>query len=313
MKKYMALLIITTLLIAAAFSIPYISELAARDTDTAYVFCDDYTDGVVCSGKITNSENITVESPCSFIVKKVCILKGNKVKEGDTLITVDKTATAKLLSTYSGNASSVISQIPDEIKAEQDGVVSSLNTTDGSAVTAGQELMKISGESNLRVKININENVISNVKIGQSVKITGNAFGDYVYTGVLSELADEAKTITSVTGTSTETIVEGYVDITNPDAKLKPGYTVKADIITNTVKDAIIVPYDAVVQDNNNNKYVYKIVDGWAVKQFFNEAFETGEGVAVSSGINLNDMVAVNVENTNSNIKYFRVKTGNEK
>ncbi|MDD4698721.1 MAG: HlyD family efflux transporter periplasmic adaptor subunit [Oscillospiraceae bacterium] len=311
MKKYLALIIITTMLIVVAISIPVLSELTARDTETAYVFSDDYIDSIVCSGKIINSENITIESSYSFIVKKVCVAVGDRVSDGDTLITIDKEATAQLYSTYSQDESTVIDQIPDEIKAEQNGKISKVNIKSGSAVIKGKELIVINGDNNLSVKININENLISNIEIGQPVQITGNAFGDYVYTGVLTELAKKAKTIS--TGTTSETIVEGYVDIDNPDSKLKSGYTVKATIITNTVKNAVIVPYEAVVQDDDNNNYVYKIVGCWAVKQFFKEADETSAGIVVSSGINLNDTVAVNLKDSDMKNNCFRIKTGNDK
>ena len=47
---------------------------------------------------------------------------------------------------------------------------------------------------------------------------------------------------------------------------LKNGFTAKCKIITSVDKDRIVVPYEAVLADENGKEYVYRVLENRAVK-----------------------------------------------
>ena len=138
-------------------------------------------------------------------------------------------------------------------------------------------------------KIQINENDIYLVKIGQKVIIKCNALGYKILYGKLANISDSAyKTVYSNMKT---TVVDAFVQIDDHENDLlKTGYTLSADIIYDSIKKAKIVPYSALAQDDNAQYYVYLIDDGWAKKKYVSVEYECTNGVIVK---NLNDDVKI--------------------
>ncbi len=157
-----------------------------------------------------------------------------------------------------------------------DGVVSKLSVQKGERVLgtqqfAGTEIMTISDLSQLDVNVDVNENDINRIHLGDTSKIQVDAFLGKNFTGTVSEIGSSA----NVVGTNADQVTNFTVKVrisadsyknllvktaTNP-SPFRPGLTATVDINTNHAK-ALAVPIQSVttreqkkapVNGNNNN------------------------------------------------------------
>ena len=153
----------------------------------------------------------------------------------------------------------------------------------GKLLLPGQTALSLSGTEGLQMRATFSENIISSVSIGQPAKITGNGFLGTACTGQIVSLNESAKQIVRTTGT--ETVVEGIISVDQPaGAQLRPGYNAQAEIVTDVHENALLIPYEAIGQDEENRKYVYELQDGWAYRRYIETGIETAEGMEVLKG-----------------------------
>ena len=136
------------------------------------------------------------------------------------------------------------------IYAPSDGSISSLTSRVGERVVgtvqfAGTEVMRIANLDDMEADVNVNENDIVNVHVGDTARISVDAYPDRKIRGVVREIASTA--VTKNAG-SQEEVTNFEVKISIPDhsVQLRPGMSATADIETATVQDAVVVPIQAV-------------------------------------------------------------------
>jgi HlyD family secretion protein len=131
-----------------------------------------------------------------------------------------------------------------------DGTVTVLNSKLGERVVAtnqfaGTEVMRVADLSSMEAQVDVNENDVVNVKVGDKAVVTIDAYGDRKFHGTVVQIANTGKT--SGTGTQEEvTNFEVKTHIDDNDVKLRPGMSCTAEIQTNMVKDVVAVPMQAV-------------------------------------------------------------------
>jgi HlyD family secretion protein len=136
------------------------------------------------------------------------------------------------------------------IYAPADGSVSSLTSRVGERVVgtvqfAGTEVMRIANLQNMEARVNVNENDIINVHVGDNARISVDAYPDRKIHGVVREIA--ATALTRNAG-SQEEVTNFEVKISIPDhsVQLRPGMSTTADVETATVPNAVVVPIQSV-------------------------------------------------------------------
>jgi HlyD family secretion protein len=98
----------------------------------------------------------------------------------------------------------------------------------------------------MEAQVNVDENDIVNVALGQEAEIEVDALPDQQLKGVVREIANSANVAGS--GTSDQkTEFEVKIGVIDPPATLRPGMTASADISTKSNDDALSVPIEAVV------------------------------------------------------------------
>ena len=144
------------------------------------------------------------------------------------------------------------------IVAPTDGSISSLTSRLGERVVgtsqfAGTEVMRIADLSNMEARVNVNENDIVNVKIGDVARISVDAYPDRKIAGVVREIASTATTNNA--GTQEQvTNFEVKIRVNDPSVHLRPGMSTTADIETATVQNAIAVPIQSVTVRSTDSK-----------------------------------------------------------
>jgi HlyD family secretion protein len=144
------------------------------------------------------------------------------------------------------------------IVAPTDGSISSLTSRLGERVVgtsqfAGTEVMRIADLSHMEARVNVNENDIVNVKIGDVARISVDAYPDRKIAGIVREIASTATTNNA--GTQEQvTNFEVKIRVADPSVRLRPGMSTTADIETDTVKNAVAVPIQSVTVRSTDSK-----------------------------------------------------------
>ncbi|MCU1244242.1 MAG: efflux transporter, family, subunit [Acidobacteria bacterium] len=144
------------------------------------------------------------------------------------------------------------------IYSPTDGSISSLTSQLGERVVgtsqfAGTEVMRIADLNNMEARVNVNENDVVNVKVGDQVRISVDAYPDKVIRGVVREIASTASTKNA--GTQEE-VTNFEVKIRIPDRalRLRPGMSTTADIETETVQNVVAIPIQSVTVRSTDSK-----------------------------------------------------------
>src|SRR6059058_5395330 len=136
------------------------------------------------------------------------------------------------------------------IYAPLDGTVTLLNSKLGERLVAtgqfaGTEVMRVADLGHVEARVDVNENDVVNVKLGDKANVKIDAYSDRKFHGTVYQIANTGKT----TGAGTQEEVTNFevkIRIDDHDVTLKPGLSCTADIETNMVKDVVAVPIQAV-------------------------------------------------------------------
>ena len=125
-------------------------------------------------------------------------------------------------------------------------------------VESGKSLMQIADLSQMKVTVQVSEEDIAKVAVGQTANVTFPAFPDLTLQGSVTGIASIASTDGGMMSYDGSSSVSFDVDIliAQPDPRLKPGMTAKVSLITEQLDDVIMVPAMALMTDDGQNYYV---------------------------------------------------------
>jgi len=140
------------------------------------------------------------------------------------------------------------------IIAPVSGTLASLDIVVGDSVSSNASIGNIIGEG-LMATISLNEVDVEGVDVDDSVRITFDAVSDLSIVGSVAEV--------DVMGTVSQGVVTYDVDIVfeTTDTRIKPGMTLTAEIITESISPALVISNEA-IQTKDGASYVMRIVDG---------------------------------------------------
>lgn len=136
------------------------------------------------------------------------------------------------------------------IRSPINGIVTKLSVEKGEKVVgtaqmAGTEIMEIADLSVMNAIVEVDENDIVQVKVGDSSTIEVDAIPDVIYKGIVLETGHSA--ITSGLGTQDQvTNFKVKVRFLKPDHKLRPGMSCNVDIQTLKRENVLAVPLQSV-------------------------------------------------------------------
>src|SRR4029077_19936990 len=144
------------------------------------------------------------------------------------------------------------------IRSPATGSISSLTSRVGERVVgtsqfAGTEVMRIADLGSMEARVNVNENDVVNVKVGDVARISVDAYPDRKIAGVVREIASTATT-TNVGTQEQVTNFEVKIRVADRSVRLRPGMSTTADIETDTVQDVIVVPIQSVTVRSTDSK-----------------------------------------------------------
>ena len=147
------------------------------------------------------------------------------------------------------------------IYAPADGTISGLTVELGERVLGtqqmtGTEIMRVANLDNMEVEVNVNENDIVKISIGDSTKVQVDAFLKKEFKGIVTSISNSATaTLTADQVTNFKVKVrilkDSYADLMEGKpasfSPFRPGMTATVDIITKTKNKVVGVPISSVV------------------------------------------------------------------
>lgn len=155
------------------------------------------------------------------------------------------------------------------IYAPTSGIVSLLNVEKGERVVGtsqmtGTEIMRIANMNVMEVQVDVSENDVNRVSIGDEADIEVDAYLDRKFGGKVTEIANSSQTVSSTTSTDQVTNFTVTIRIDNTSYKdlakklrfpFRPGMSASVDIKTHTESDVLAVKIESVtVRDKEGKK-----------------------------------------------------------
>ncbi len=187
------------------------------------------------------------------------------------------------------------------VKSPIAGVVADRSVYAGEMAQPGSPLVSIVDISRLIARANVPVKDAVAIKPGRPARIAGPD----------GDLAGKVTVVSPAVDPSTTT-VEVWVEVANPDEKLKPGGTVRVSIIAETIQNTIIVPATALLNSDEGGEKVMvitgkdknavaqerKVVEGirQGARVQITSGLEEGEQVVTAGGLGLEDKAKVTVQ-----------------
>ncbi len=115
----------------------------------------------------------------------------------------------------------------------------------GSGFSPGTQLLTVADLSEIEANVEVDENDVVLISVGDTAKINIDAFGDKVFKGVVTQIGNSA--LSSGLGTQDEVVnFEVKILLTSLDENIRSGMSCDADIITETKNNVLAVPIQSV-------------------------------------------------------------------
>lgn len=168
------------------------------------------------------------------------------------------------------------------LRSPIDGVVIALNKEAGEMVVGSgftrDVIMTVADLSTMEVRVEVDENDVPHVKVGQKANITVDAFPKEKFEGEVTSIANSAK----VKGAGTQEEITNFevaIRLVKPARPLRPGMSATAEIVTEVKKDVLAVPIQcltmrdpeaapktpvSLMRSDKLKEVVFSVVDGRA-------------------------------------------------
>ncbi|MHC2990208.1 secretion protein HlyD [Pontibacter sp. HJ8] len=203
------------------------------------------------------------------------------------------------------------------IYAPVSGTVSKLNVEQGERVVgtsqmAGTEIMRIANLNNMEVRVNVNENDIVRVGLGDSVIVEVDSYTsrDEKFKGLVTAIANTAKDAASLEAVTEfevriRLLNDSYSHLAQKNTRpFRPGMTASVEIITERKNNVLTVPLSAVT--TRSNKPAPAAGEEGESGEEKEEENETATPPAAAGPVE----EVVFVHDANNTVKTVKVKTG---
>lgn len=199
------------------------------------------------------------------------------------------------------------------VVAPTDGVVTGLVSKKGERVVgtaqmAGTEMMRISDLSRMEVRVDVNENDIVRISVGDSAGIEVDAYSGKKFKGIVTEVANSSSSSSLLASTEQVTKYEvkvlvlpsSYEEVMKENGgkmPFRPGMSSTVHIYTNQEKQVLSIPVAAVTmkekKDNSGEKeeVVFVVEKGKAVRRAVKTGIQDTRYIKVLSGLKPDEMV----------------------
>lgn len=300
-KKIRVILLLTAaaLTIMLFYGFAQHSQQAVVQVSTQQTVIQDVYNSVYAPGEVEAVDSNTYTVAQAATVEALYVQSGDTVAAGQELVRLRNIHAAQAVL----SSSSIVSAVPQAqesftITAEIAGTVLEAPGKVGDTILPGIPYLTIADTSALRIRADIPESYAGQVREGQRANIISDAAPEVISAAQVASVAPYARRAVSFTGKANAATVTTVLDLLGRQQVLRPGYTVEVKIFTDTAKDAVLVPYSAVIQQNNN-EFVYIVdADGKARRRTVQTGYELSEYIQLRAGVTKGETVIINPPET---------------
>ncbi|HVO90655.1 MAG TPA: efflux RND transporter periplasmic adaptor subunit [Casimicrobiaceae bacterium] len=169
-----------------------------------------------------------------------------------------------------------------EIKAPFSGIIGLRVVSAGDYVKEGADMVNLESIDPLKVDFRVPEIYLQQVQVGQTLTVRLDALPDKAFDGkvfAVNPLFDAA---------GRSMVIRALVR--NADSSLRPGMFARVTLITRDQKNALVIPEQAIVPQGDD-QYVFRIVDGKALRAKVEVGQRRDAKVEVVKGLSADDVV----------------------
>ena len=198
-------------------------------------------------------------------------------------------AQAELARAYLAQREAMLAQVRalqalTRLAAPISGEIGSVRVARGAAVGEGSAILSIVSLDTLKLVAQVRG--ASLLRRGMKAQISAAGLPGIISKGQVVRFEPE---------TDSEGKNEAEIHVDNGKKILRPGMTVAAAIDLEAEEEVILIPWSAVVAENNSN-YVYKLFGGQAVRHPVVIGARSGDEIAVAQGLNAGDSIIVDLQ-----------------
>ncbi len=242
-------------------------------------------------GTIKEDNVLNVKSESSGTISILNFKNGDFVEAGELLMVLSNDDLKDNLSDAQTTLSDAYEDLNDindtydfyTITAPIDGIVTAVNVAVDDYVRSESVLATIVNTSDLEFSISVDELDISDVEIGQEVKITVDALEETEkepLIGRVSEIALEGSSMNSVTTYPVTISLSG-------DDSIKIGFNCSSEIVISSAEDVIVVPVEAI--NSRRGKY-YVTLEDMTEKEVTVGMYDE-DNIEIKSGLEVGDII----------------------
>ena len=282
----------------------------------------DLNAGLQTVGSLRADESVVVRPEVAGRISRIHFTEGGRVQAGQPLFTLDASLAQADLNEAAANlensrrAAARAQQLVDEkliaradfdtaraalgvdqarvasartalskmtLRAPFSGQIGLREVSVGDYVSVGQDLVRLVRLDPIEVDFSVPESVMGQVRNGQKVAVSVDAFPGESFTG-------EVVAIDPVVDPNSRS-ARVRAQVPNPDARLRPGQFARLQLDTGSDRaDALLVPEQALMQEGDT-RFVYTVVDGKAHKTPVKTGTRVPGNVQVLEGLKPGDVV----------------------
>jgi len=293
----------------------------AVTVETAPVATARLQDDVVAIGTLRSNEAVVVRPEISGRITEIGFTEGSAVKKGQLLVALDSSVYAAEVQQAKANlalAETTFNRTTElerqkfvsatakdqslnglrvaqanvalaearlaktQILAPFAGVIGIRQVSIGDYVKEGQDLVTLEDISSLKVDFRLPEVMLTDLRRGQAVEVTSDAFPNRTFTATL----DAIDPLVDQNGRA----VILRARLKNTDGQLRPGMFVRTRLILEERANALTVPEEALMPAGTE-QFVYKVVDGKVTRVKVKTGLRRGSQVEVVEGLQAGDVI----------------------
>ena len=169
------------------------------------------------------------------------------------------------------------------IRAPFRGVIVNLPYyTPGVETASGNVMVGIMDYSKMYIETQFPENAMEKLAVGQNVHITNYNIKEDTLQGKLTQLSPAINEDTRT--------FSGYIEISNPELKLRPGMFAKADVVTVRKDSVLAIPKD-IIKNRRHGQLVYTVNRNSAEEIAIQTGISDDEYIEVEKGLKPGDKI----------------------
>jgi len=308
-------------------------EIAALDTtkkeivlivSSTVVEQTDFKHKIELQGAVDTDQNILINSETPGVIRNIHVREGQKVSKGQTLITIDaeilnsninELNTSLEMANYMFdkqtklNAQGLGTEIELEqaksqkrslesklktlqsqrgksvVKAPFSGVIDEVFANLGEMASPQAPLIRLVNNKNIKITASVSETHLAHIKMGTSVDVIFPNFNDTTITSKITYIGNYIDPVNRTFRVHVE-LKNNTIFLPNQIAKIK---------ITDTdLTKALVINSNAILQDTDNNLYVYKLTsvknNKYSLEKVFINLLKSYKGQSAITAINSSDL-----------------------